>query len=132
MNILFRSGFLAMAIVMSHTAIAAKMVDPVVLAVDAGMSKDQVHKAIKLALAQRDWRLESDKGGLVKASLNVRNRHFVTVQIRYTPKDVEISYVSSEGMDYSQESDGSKEIHRNYNNWTNNLIKSIRVNLLQG
>ena len=83
-------------------------------------SKD-VEKAIIRAGAGLGWRIKSIKKGHMVGSIYVR-KHVAVVDITYNDKEYNITYKSSENLNY----DGST-IHNNYNGWVQNLDRAIQT-----
>lgn len=97
---------------------------PVPLAKNKRPTMKQTEEAIVEAGASRGWVMEAKKPGLIIGNLTVRGKHHATVKVTYTTKTYNIDYVDSRNLKYK---DG--KIHRNYNNWINNLDQRIRTNL---
>lgn len=87
---------------------------------DREFSQVQLQQAIIAALEARKWRVGRIEPTQIRAAISVRQRHHAQIAIDYSPFDVEIRYVGSQGLDYK---DG--KIHRNYNRWVNNLRAEI-------
>jgi hypothetical protein len=102
---------------------AAVLVDPDPINVPAGLSAKDVSKAIRSGIVQRGWVVAKDENGKIDAVLNVRS-HEVRVAIAYDPKQVKITYVSSENLDYS-EKNGVRKIHKKYGQWVGNMVQDI-------
>ncbi|WP_257387923.1 hypothetical protein [Tahibacter caeni] len=101
----------------------APLVNPDPIAVPAKASSAEVGKIIKKALVGRKWIVSEDKPGAIKATLLVRD-HKARIAIDWNSKDIRISYVDSENLNY-EEKNGKKVIHQNYNSWINNLVVDI-------
>jgi len=88
------------------------------------MSK--VERAIRSGATKKGWRVKKIKNGLLEASINVRNRHQVVVNIPYTKQGYKINYKRSNNLKY----DPSKNtIHKNYNKWIASLVNNIDYEL---
>lgn len=101
--------------------------DPGPVSVPCKMGADKVKKAIKAALLARKW-MPSDKGrGVIGGKLLVRT-HVLEVEVKYSAKNFDINYVSSENLMYEIE-DGQLVIHHNANLWIQNLERDIQLQL---
>jgi hypothetical protein len=103
------------------------LVDPAPLAVPPGLTVKDVSKAIRSGIAQRGWIVNKDEKGQIDATLNNRE-HQVVIAIVYDAKQVKISYVSSNNMNYS-EKNGTRYIHKKYTQWTQNVVADINKEL---
>lgn len=92
---------------------------------------DQVKNAISNAAQSRNWQLSpGPKGDTLQATLNVRGKHTVAVDIAYTAQTYSITYQTSTNMKYSSSTDSNTRlIHPFYNNWVSDLRESIRSEL---
>jgi hypothetical protein len=102
---------------------AAPLVDPDPIAVPAGLSAQDVSKAIRGAIAERGWVVSKDEAGKIDAVLNLRE-HTARIAIAYDTKQVKPSYVASDNLAYS-EKNGTRYIHRNYLKWMQNVVTDI-------
>lgn len=96
------------------------------------LSEKQMHDAIVKACVSNGWRASTTSPGNIEATIMVRNKHTVVVNIPYTPTSYSINYKASTNMEYKVKSDGSASIHPNYNNWVARLDQSIRSNVAAG
>jgi|SRR5689334_12849159 hypothetical protein len=106
---------------------AAVLVDPPPINVPAGLSVKDVSKAIRAGIVQRGWVVLKDEKGVIDAQLNVRT-HEVRVAIPYDTKQVKITYVSSQNLDYDEKG-GTRHIHKKYNQWIDNMVQDIQRQL---
>ena len=106
---------------------AAVLVDPPPINVPAGLSAKDVSKAIRSGIVQRGWVVLKDEKDVIDAQLNVRT-HEVRVSIAYDPKQVKITYVSSQNLDYDEKK-GVRHIHKKYNQWIDNMVQDIQRQL---
>jgi hypothetical protein len=115
------------------TGFAAKpignLVDvPVPVRVDgSAFSAEDVQAAIISGCLARGWAPVLDSDGLIRATINVRAKHFAEIEIPFSATSYSILYKSSENLDYDAK---RQRIHRNYNNWVVNLSKTIQRDLL--
>ncbi len=86
---------------------------------------NQVEKAIMSACMEIGWRAKKLDANTVRATIVVRGKHTVVVDIPFSNSSYKINYVSSTEMD----ADGKGNIHPNYNKWVNNLARHINKNL---
>jgi hypothetical protein len=89
------------------------------------LSAADVKKVILIAGTARGWVITDTASGKLRGTLNVR-KHTVIVDIEYSAAEFSIRYADSTNMDYR---DGT--IHSNYNNWIQNMLKSIRAELIK-
>ena len=85
---------------------------------------DQVKEAILVACKSRGWSPIVKSYGVIEASISVRTKHQAVIKITYTAENINIHYVSSENLKYS-----NGKIHRNYNKWISLLYSSIKQQL---
>ncbi len=86
----------------------------------SGQTLNEVEDAIIRGATAKGWIVNKREGNIIRATLNMRNKHTVVVDIPYTSKEFSIKYVSSSGMKYQE-----GKIHPQYNTWIENLRKSI-------
>jgi hypothetical protein len=102
----------------------APLVDPAPIAVSSKLELAQIEKAIKQALAKREWMIVSDEPGKIVASYD--RREFTSrIGISYDRKQVQINYITSTGLKYEVKNNGEKLIHKNYVAWIQNLVTDI-------
>ncbi|MFK0572860.1 hypothetical protein [Endozoicomonas sp.] len=87
-------------------------------------SKQDVRKAITMAINKRGWRVVSEKPGLIAASVDVRD-HKAVVDIAYSATGYGIEYRDSTNLNHK-----GNNIHRNYNKWVVLLDREIQQQLL--
>lgn len=110
--------------------------NPPPIQVPEGLTTRQVAKVIQMAMAARNWYVDSqaiaEDGGpsQIQATLKVRV-HSVTIRFDFDAREVRISYVDSQHMEYEVHKRKGPLIHPNYNRWVQNLEKTIRVELLK-
>ena len=90
---------------------------------------DEVKQAIFRAAAARDWTLKETGPGVLMATLDVRNKHTVVTEIRYSADKYALVYVQSNNMNESVNKEGKPVIHPYYNKWARELRDQIRVTL---
>ena len=120
--------FILAAIFLPATSAADKrinnMIDiPISAMIDGSAhSLDDVQAAIIKGCKARKWMPVLDREGLIRAKINVRNKHFAEIRIPFSARHYSIIYVSSENLDYSER---QQRIHKNYNAWVIKLSQTI-------
>ena len=89
----------------------------------ASLSLDEYKKAIIRAGSFRGWTFEDVAPGHMIGKVNVRNKHFATVDVTFDTEQFSINYKSSQNLNYNAD---TKEIHPNYNKWVQNLRNDIQ------
>lgn len=89
-------------------------------------AKSKIEQAIQAGAANKGWRTKKIKNGLITASIIVRNRHYVAVDINYNSKGYIITYKESREMNYDPK---TQAIHKNYNKWVRLLQNKINFQL---
>ena len=90
------------------------------ISVSKSLTQAQVRTAIFAACPMTGWTPRDISSNIVEASLTVRGRHHVVVEIEYSTSMYKINHKSTVNLD---EKDGS--IHPNYNKWVNTLRQNI-------
>jgi hypothetical protein len=104
------------------------LTDPQPLSVPAGLSVQDVARAIKAGVVSRQgWTITKEGSNQMEATLNVRE-HMLKINIPYSATSVGITYVDSQNLDYSEKK-GVKYIHAKWVNWTRNLLSDIQREL---
>jgi hypothetical protein len=115
---------------------------PVATSSGKAIPVDQVKKAIQDAAARKGWVLSNDTGDKMLATLEVRSKHTVRVEIAYAADKYSITYSDSVNMNYHSEahydsrmprpSSGATGpvIHPAYNTWVQELKEAIRGELM--
>lgn len=85
----------------------------------------EVRAAIVHAAEGYKWRVTKDEPGKLVLQYN-RAQHEVVIRVDYDAAGFQIFFVSSRGMDFEMK-EGEKYIHPKYNDWIENLSKSVRV-----
>lgn len=108
---------------------SAPLVEPAPITVPAGLQTAAVEKAIRTGLLRREWTAQPISEGHMQATLVVRNKHTVKVDVAYDAQSIRFKYLSSANMNYELE-DGVAEIHPNYMKWMDNVRRDIEISLL--
>lgn len=93
------------------------------------LTLDDVRRALRQAAAVRGWSIEDLAPGKALATLMVRGKHTVRVDVSYTEKSVSFTYRDSVNMKYSKNEEGRPVIHPFYMKWVDNLMTDLRVEL---
>ncbi|MDZ7918787.1 hypothetical protein [Rhodoferax sp.] len=129
---------LAVSLVLMSGAAMARQSVPVVnfenVAITSASGKtpsaEAITQAIKLASAAKGWTIVADAGSALSATLVVRDKHTISVQISTAGDKYSIRYKASVNMN-AEERAGQMEIHPNYNKWVKDLNDAIRIEFLK-
>ena len=94
-------------------------------------SPQEVREAIVAAGSRLNWDFadaEPGEPGRLRGTLIVRGTHVVEVDVPYSADHFSVLYLNSSQMSY-RESEGVREIHRNYNVWVRELVHRISIQL---
>lgn len=105
---------------------ARELVDPAPIAT-RGKDQTQVKAAIMTGLKNFGWRVSSDDPGKIVA-VYTRGRHAATISLTYDAQAIMIKYVDSRELKYEVR-EGTRYIHRRYNDWVQNLANHIDFEL---
>lgn len=133
----FKSAVLVFAAILSLNASARDSVpivnyDNVAVATNSGKAPnaEQVKQAIAAAAASKGWTVAPAGDGKLQATIVVRGKHTVVVDIAYAADKYTLTYKDSINMNLI-ERDGQKLIHPFYNKWVQTLKEAIRLELLK-
>lgn len=106
--------------------------DNVVVATATGktLAAEQVKQAILAAVGVKGWSAVQQADGKLLATLHVRGKHTVVVEITYAADKYSLIYKDSVNMK-SGSRDGQTVIHPFYNKWVQELLDAIRLELLK-
>jgi hypothetical protein len=121
---------------------------PVATSSGRPLPAEQVKEAIQAAARTKGWTLAYEPGDKIVATLVVRNKHTVIVEIAYSGERYSLMYRDSVNMKYSPGTDRPKAydlsssmrgyrqpagqvIHPFYNDWVRELKDAIRLELLK-
>ncbi len=92
-------------------------------------SLEDINKAVAIAATTKHWTLTSATPGHATASLVVRGKHTIVVDIIYTEKTLSMKYKDSTNMHYKNQ-DGVDYINSKYNQWTSAFLAAINSEIL--
>lgn len=87
------------------------------------LTTKDVEVAVLRGAVAKGWNTEKLKEGEILATLNVR-AHQLVVLIEYDDKTFSVKYKDSTNLHYNR---ATNTIHRQYVNWTDNLISAIKT-----
>jgi len=133
----FRSAVLIFATILSLNAVARETVpiinyDNLAVATSSGkaLHAAQVRQAIQAAAGAKGWSIAQQAGDKLLATLDVRGKHMIMVEIDYAADKYSLHYKDSSNMKYG-ERNGQPVIHPYYNKWVRELKDAIRLELLK-
>lgn len=122
--------FVALLAMPAYAANTAPIYTPEPIQVPAGKGTEDVKKAVRKALFDKDWEIREIGPGHLQGkhtkSGGKGKLHVAVLDVRFDSKSVRIGYKDSQELNYDKE---SGVIHKTYNNWVRNLEKNIRANL---
>jgi hypothetical protein len=134
---LIKSVVIVFAALFSLNAIARTPVpiinhDNIAVATNSGktLQLEQVKQAIQSAAAAKTWSIAFQSDGKLLATLHVRGKHTIVVEIAYAADKYSLQYRDSTNMKFG-ELEGTKVIHPFYNKWVQELKEAIRIELLK-
>ncbi|MGP9803099.1 hypothetical protein [Rheinheimera sp. NSM] len=117
---------LALILLVSVPAVTAAPIENITDApIGHELNIEQIKKAVLLAGSGRGWQMKETTDGQIEAVLNIR-KHQAIVRIDYNLHSYSITYVDSTNLKAK-----NGQIHKNYNNWVNNLNNDIKKYLQQ-
>lgn len=144
---LFQAAFFLMLTICSMSVAAREPVPiinyndiPVATAGGKPLAIDDVKKAIVTAATQKEWTVAYPADGKILATLVVRNKHTIVVEIAYDTDKYSINYKDSINMKYGISADrregfklvdtgGQALIHPFYNKWVLEFKEKIENEL---
>lgn len=152
-RLLIASVALSTTALFGVTAQAARPAVPIVphdnIAIISGSGKTpslgEVRGAIARGAAVHDWTISEVQPGELVASINVRNKHYASVMIKYSETAYSVTYRDSTNLEYGLSGTNAAParrddfnsalpantpmIHPNYNRWVDTLIRDINLEL---
>lgn len=106
--------------------------DDIAVATNSGKSPsaDQVKQAIIAAASNKSWSIARQPDGKLQATLVVRNKHTIVVEIACAADKYSLRYKDSINMKF-EERDGQQLIHPFYNKWVLDFKEAIRIEVLK-
>jgi hypothetical protein len=101
---------------------------PIVRADNAILTSARVRQAIVGATLQLKWTILEDTPGRIVAIFSIRNKHSLTVEIRYSATEFSVVYRDSSNLNYAQGANGPI-IHPAYNKQVKALVDAINAGL---
>ena len=92
-------------------------------------SPSNMEKAIRLALLNRGWTVNSFRPGRFEATYRRGDEIDATITVTYVGRKVTIQHVRSNGLQYGGNEQGDLAIHKNYNRWVTFLERDIQRNV---
>ncbi|MCF6172177.1 MAG: hypothetical protein L3J44_00060 [Campylobacteraceae bacterium] len=93
---------------------------------EKSVSINMIAKAIRTGANTKGWRTRKLGNNLMVASITVRGKYFVAVNIKYNKYGYKISYKNSRNLKYNPQ---DHSIHPSYNKWVRLLERSINFEL---
>ncbi len=90
------------------------------------VSTNKIARAIRDGAQRKGWDIRKIRNGLMVATILVRNKYFVAVNINYNAYGYKISYKNSRNMKYNP---ADNSIHPSYNKWVRLLQENINYEL---
>ena len=106
--------------------------DQIAVATRSGQapSAEQLRQAIVAAASGKGWSIARQADGKLLATLVVRNKHTIVVEIACTADKYSLRYKDSINMKF-EERDGQQLIHPFYNKWVLDFKEAIRIEVLK-
>ena len=101
---------------------------PIVRADNAILTSARVRQAIVGATLQGKWAILEDAPGRIVTTFSIRNKHSLTVEIRYSGTEFSVVYRDSSNLNYAQGANGPI-IHPTYNKQVKALVDAINASL---
>ncbi len=93
---------------------------------EKSVAMSKIAKAIRMGANSKGWRTSRVKNNLMEASIIVRSKYFVAVNIRYNTYGYKITYKNSRNLKYNPK---NNTIHPSYNKWVGLLERNINFEL---
>lgn len=93
------------------------------------LTLEDVARALRQAAPKRGWNVAEIAPGKAVATLEVRSKHTIKLDVDYTPSSLSFHYKDSVNMKYGKDDDGHPVIHPFYMKWVANLLSDVRIEL---
>ena len=94
------------------------------------LGAEKLIQGINAGLISKGWVITNrDTKGKIEAQVIVRDKHKLVVDIIYTSKTFQITYKSSDNLNYSVGAEGGAVIHKNANRWLGFIQNDIALQL---
>lgn len=100
---------------------------PLAAASGKPLTLDDVATALRRAAPQRGWTITEIAPGKAVATLEVRGKHTIKVEVGYSEKAISFIYKDSVNMKYGKDDEGRPVIHPFYIKWVQNLLSDVRA-----
>jgi hypothetical protein len=110
----------------AYAARTSPIYSPEPIPVPAGKSIEDVKKAVRKALFDKDWEARDIAPGHIQGKhtkTDKKSSYTAVVDVKFDTKTVRISYKDSENLNYDAK---DQTIHKTYNGWAKNLEREIR------
>lgn len=104
---------------------------PIVRVDNAALTDARVRQAIVGAIQRGKWLIVEDAPGRIVATYSIRNKHSLTVEVRYNGTQFSVVYQDSSNLNYTQGANGPI-IHPAYNKQVKALVDAISAGLQRG
>lgn len=94
------------------------------------MTADKVKQAILAAASSKQWSIAYQPNGKMQATLVMKGKHTIVVEVAYTAENYSLTYLSSDNMKYG-EVEGVPVIHPYYDRWVREFREAIRTELIK-
>ena len=91
----------------------------------------QILAAVERAAKSLEWTLAPAGENKMLATLVVRNKHTIAVNLDWSPEKLSATYASSINMKYGMSSKGPV-IHPFYNDWVKTFVEAIQAEIAKG
>ena len=95
---------------------------------NAALTSARVRQAIIEAIQRSKWLVMEDTPGRITATYSIRNKHSLTVEIRYSGAQYSVVYLDSSNLNYALGATGPV-IHPAYNQQVKALVDAINASL---
>ena len=129
-TLIFATIFSLSAVARSSVPIVNYDNIPVTTASGHVLTEAQVKQAILNAATAKNWTIAYQADGKLEATLIVRAKHTIVVEVGYAIDKYSLNYKNSINMNFFVR-DGTPLIHPFYNNWVKEFRDAIRVELLK-